>query len=110
MQLALSVFLFLFIHAKTNCQENLSDSAWFEEYYNRVNALRDYQDPSAFDSLEIVRSIADKKNYLPALCRYYIEKAGQFLSEKKTDSAIISFHEAITLAEKNDLDRLSGNA
>jgi hypothetical protein len=67
-------------------------------------------DPSSYDSLDIVKSIADKQNNSPAICRYHIAKASFFLSKNMTDSAIINFQTAIDIAEKEKLEREGSNA
>src|SRR6185503_6271282 len=62
--------------AQTN---NVSlDSAWFENYFIRQTTIRELDDPRSYDSLEIVRSIAEKQNHSPAICMYHIAKASFF--------------------------------
>ncbi len=114
MQRVVIILTYLFSFAgisSAQLQTNVvTDSAWFENYFINLTTRRELNDPSTYDSLEIVKTIAEKKNYLPALSRYYIEKAGGFLSKKKTDSAISSFKTAIALAEKGKVVKEGGSA
>jgi signal transduction histidine kinase len=87
-----------------------TDSAWFAAYFDRLNTMREYGQPSAYDSLELVRQIAERSNYQPAVSGYYFHKATWFLANKKTDAAIQSFRSAIAIAEKGRFAREGGNA
>jgi len=86
------------------------DSTWFENYFSRQTTIRELNDPASYDSLELVKTIAEKQNYYPAICKYHIAKASWHLSKKMTDSAITSFQIAIDIAEKQKLEREGSNA
>jgi len=94
----------------TSSAQTTFDSSWFENYFTRQSTIRELNDPASYDSLEIIKTIAEKQNYSPAICKYYIAKASWFLSKKMTDSAITSFQIAIDIAEKQKLQREGSNA
>src|SRR5690349_20289031 len=94
-----NAYLFFCLIASAQGQSPL-DSSWFENYFVRQTTIRELNDPSSYDSLELVKTIAEKQNHYPAICKYHIAKASWYLSKKMTDSAITSFQIAIDIAEK----------
>jgi len=107
-----SIYLFacLWVIASAHAQTNTNDSIWFEDYFTRATDQRELSNYSAFDSLEIVKAYAEKINYQPAVCRYYIEKASWYTRSHEEDSVIVSFKTAIRIAEKNKLNNVGANA
>src|SRR6185436_20153485 len=106
----LIAYLFFCLIATAQSNDISFDSTWFENYFTRQTTIRELNDPTAYDSLEIVNVIAKKQNYSPAICRYHIAKASWYLSKKMTDSAITSFQIAIDIAEKQKFEREGSNA
>jgi signal transduction histidine kinase len=90
--------------------QTVYDSAWFANYFDRVNTQREYRLPSAYDSLGIVKAIAEKINYQPAIAAYCIERATQLTAVQKNDSAIAFLKTAIVIGEKAQATREAGNA
>jgi len=105
----LSIPLFICCSIQSGAQFDY-DSVWFDNYFTRQLDRKENNDPHAFDSLEIVHQLALQKNFIPAISRYHLEKAGLFISIDQKDSALAQLKEAVRYAESKDLPREKANA
>jgi len=100
LNLAVYFFICNFSFAQQPTVSFTPDSAWFAGYFQRVTTQREYLKPTAYDSLEQVKALAQQTGYQSALSSYHFHKASWFIAKKKSDSAIVNFKTAIAIAEQ----------
>lgn len=101
---------FLLFHHSLFAQQEAVDSLWFASYFSRIKKMRDTKNPAAYDSLEVIKSIAEQKKLYYYISQYHVEKSGYFLAQNKTDSAIAHLKSAITLGHNYSFAELEGRA
>ncbi len=110
--LNLSVYIFLcnLSFAQQPVTSFAPDSAWYAGYFERVTALRESLQASAYDSLELVKELAERTRFPAAVSSYHFHKASWFIANKNADSAILNFKAAIIIAEQGKFIREAGTA
>jgi signal transduction histidine kinase len=86
------------------------DSTWFADYYLRLRTLRSNMSPATYDSLPIIRPLAEKEKTGFAFCRYHIEKGCELITRQKNKEAIDTLTKAIELARQSGHDIERGSA